>query len=679
MFVLNEMQRKAVEHDGHALLIVAGAGTGKTTTLAARLARLIDKGADPARLLLLTFSRRAAHELDRPRRSPRRPERGGPGVGRHVPRRRPPPAATTRRVRRPAARLHRARRRRRRRPHGPGARRPRASARGERRFPRKDTLQSIYSRVANAQEPLSDTLANVLPVVPRRPRRRCAKCSPSTPRAQSARPTSSTSTTCCSTGARWRSAPPARTCSGMFDHVLVDEVQDVNTVQGDILAAHCWPRLRRDHRGRRRRAGHLRLPRRDTRCDVRLPRPFRRVPRSVTLEQNYRSIPPILTAANTMLEKAPQRLPAHAVDRPQRRPSAPPHSLRRRSNPGQRDLRRGARTAREQGVRAARPGRAVPHRPPQRRPRDRTRPAQHPVREVRRPQVPRDRARQGHARPAAHPRQPHRRAGVAPRVRSARRGRPGWARRIADDLGVTARTDTALKNVPRAGRRSAARRGRRTLIYCCKQCLGDCIGPPDPPPATQIERLLPFLDVAFERAYPYNATSRKGDVEAMVSMAGPHKTRGAFLADLAVDPPASTSDLAGPPHLDDDWLVLSTIHSAKGGEWQSRVRDARGRRQHPLRHGAGRARRRRRGTPPALRRHDESPRLAHHHLSAALLPPPPRQATTPTVGPTERDSSPAWPRCSTSRRVERPVTIAEFAPVDGPTQVAVSLHESLGA
>ena len=52
-------------------------------------------------------------------------------------------------------------------------------------------------------------------------------------------------------------------------------------------------------------------------------------------------------------------------------------------------------------------------------------------------------------------------------------------------------------------------------------------------------------------------------------MAGAHKTRGAFLADLAVDPPASTSDLAGPPHLDDDWLVLSTIHSAKGGEWQS--------------------------------------------------------------------------------------------------------------
>ena len=51
-------------------------------------------------------------------------------------------------------------------------------------------------------------------------------------------------------------------------------------------------------------------------------------------------------------------------------------------------------------------------------------------------------------------------------------------------------------------------------------------------------------------------------------MAGEHRDRTRFLADLTVDPPASTSDLAGPPHLDDDYLILSTIHSAKGGEWQ---------------------------------------------------------------------------------------------------------------
>ncbi|MEO0086273.1 MAG: 3'-5' exonuclease, partial [candidate division WOR-3 bacterium] len=45
------------------------------------------------------------------------------------------------------------------------------------------------------------------------------------------------------------------------------------------------------------------------------------------------------------------------------------------------------------------------------------------------------------------------------------------------------------------------------------------------------------------------------------------ETRADFLADLTLDPPDSTADLAGPPHKDEDWLVLSTMHSAKGCEW----------------------------------------------------------------------------------------------------------------
>src|SRR5262245_52159716 len=70
---LNEAQRDAVLHgvdhgdagqgDARPLLIVAGAGSGKTSTLAHRVACLIAKGADPQRLLLLTFSRRAAQEM----------------------------------------------------------------------------------------------------------------------------------------------------------------------------------------------------------------------------------------------------------------------------------------------------------------------------------------------------------------------------------------------------------------------------------------------------------------------------------------------------------------------------------------------------------------------------------------------------------------------------------------
>src|SRR5439155_557086 len=46
-----------------------------------------------------------------------------------------------------------------------------------------------------------------------------------------------------------------------------------------------------------------------------------------------------------------------------------------------------------------------------------------------------------------------------------------------------------------------------------------------------------------------------------------YESRGRFLAELTLDPPASTADLAGAPLLDEDYLILSTIHSAKGLEW----------------------------------------------------------------------------------------------------------------
>ena len=68
---LNAQQRRAVEHGGSELaeagplLMIAGAGSGKTNTLAHRVAHLIVNGADPRRMLLLTFSRRAAAEMSR--------------------------------------------------------------------------------------------------------------------------------------------------------------------------------------------------------------------------------------------------------------------------------------------------------------------------------------------------------------------------------------------------------------------------------------------------------------------------------------------------------------------------------------------------------------------------------------------------------------------------------------
>src|ERR1700719_828530 len=68
---LNPDQRRAVEHgigadaDRSALLVIAGAGSGKTSTLAHRVAHLVVNGSDPRRILLMTFSRRAAADMTR--------------------------------------------------------------------------------------------------------------------------------------------------------------------------------------------------------------------------------------------------------------------------------------------------------------------------------------------------------------------------------------------------------------------------------------------------------------------------------------------------------------------------------------------------------------------------------------------------------------------------------------
>jgi DNA helicase-2/ATP-dependent DNA helicase PcrA len=59
------------------------------------------------------------------------------------------------------------------------------------------------------------------------------------------------------------------------------------------------------------------------------------------------------------------------------------------------------------------------------------------------------------------------------------------------------------------------------------------------------------------------------DLDALVAAAGQSPDLARFVADLVLDPPASSSDLAGPGSLDEDWLVLSTVHSAKGLEWRS--------------------------------------------------------------------------------------------------------------
>ncbi len=100
--------------------------------------------------------------------------------------------------------------------------------------------------------------------------------------------------------------------------------------------------------------------------------------------------------------------------------------------------------------------------------------------------------------------------------------------------------------------------------------LTDCRGSAssEPGPAEQIERLIPFCALVFDRSYD-DSGARLADLQHLAGLASEYGTRSRFLTEITLDPPASTSDLAGPPHLDDDYLILSTIHSAKGGEWRT--------------------------------------------------------------------------------------------------------------
>jgi DNA helicase-2/ATP-dependent DNA helicase PcrA len=84
----------------------------------------------------------------------------------------------------------------------------------------------------------------------------------------------------------------------------------------------------------------------------------------------------------------------------------------------------------------------------------------------------------------------------------------------------------------------------------------------------QAERLRDALAPLIKARYPDGAI-RLLDLDQLVGAAREASDLGHFAAELALDPPQSSADLAGPPHLDEDYLVLSTIHSAKGLEWDA--------------------------------------------------------------------------------------------------------------
>jgi len=85
---------------------------------------------------------------------------------------------------------------------------------------------------------------------------------------------------------------------------------------------------------------------------------------------------------------------------------------------------------------------------------------------------------------------------------------------------------------------------------------------------TEIDRVRRWYDPLAEQRYD-NVAMRLGDLTQLGSIAGHHRSRSGFLTELTLDPPEATGAEAGPPLKDEDWLVLSTIHSAKGQEWRA--------------------------------------------------------------------------------------------------------------
>ena len=344
--------------------------------------------------------------------------------------------------------------------------------------------------------------------------------------------------------------------AGRFDHLLVDEYQDTNALQGAIVL-----RLRPLGRGLTVVGDDAQAIYSFRAATVRnildFPAAFDPPAHVVTLERNYRSSGAILAAANATMALAPERFAKTLrTDRPHGPLPAlvtvADDSTRRASlRPECSPIARRARRSRRRRCCFA---------PPTTAPRSNSNSLAATCRSSnRRPEVPRRRACQGRRRAHALCRKSTRsRRGLSRRAAHARRRakgcrdhcrRGGGRRRLRDDVGAIDASESAerLSRLRRPHAKNASRSA--------------------PWPA-EIADAVAWLGPLMETRYD-DARIRMGDLEALERIAASFPSRERFLSELALDPPDATSDEAGPPLRDEDFLILSTIHSAKGQEWRS--------------------------------------------------------------------------------------------------------------
>ncbi len=560
---LNDAQRAAVEHGDGPLLVVAGAGSGKTRTLAARVAGLISRGVPAERVLLLTFTRRAAEEMTR---------RAGAMV----------PSRSAGRV--TGGTFHSVANRLLRR-HAPAVglddgftvldqgdteslfgvvRGDLGLAEGSSRFPRKETLAAVYSRTVNEQEKLDVVVRERFPW--------CGEQVDGMRRAF----------------AEYRSrkrehnvldyddlllywwalldSPAGDTVRSLFDHVLVDEFQDTNALQGSILARLCGPE------------GSLTVVGDDAQAiysfraasieNIRTFAEAYPAATVVTLEENYRSTPQILAAANAVIAGSAELYPK--VLRPTRPDGPLPQLVTAVDEAAQADFVCDTVLAhREAGIPLN--DQAVLFRA-----------AHHSAGlevELSRRNIPFVKFGGLKFLEAAHVKD----LLALLRILDNPRDELAWHRALEAVPGVG--PATARRLLAMCAEWSADEGCDRLTAFCqispavgaeaaeplaeLQAALRDARGTPlsEPAPAEQIDRLLGFCRMVFARNYD-DAAVRIADVEQLAHLAGRYRTRSRFITELTLDPPASTTEV-GPPLLDDEYLVLSTVHSAKGGEWRA--------------------------------------------------------------------------------------------------------------
>jgi DNA helicase-2/ATP-dependent DNA helicase PcrA len=557
---LNPEQRVAATHPTGPLLILAGAGTGKTTTLCARVAWLVAEGVAPERIMLLTFTRRAAREmLQRTRALVPMPAGSGGVLG-----------GTFHSVAHRFLRLHASAL-----DLTPGfgvldagdaadlidlMREEHGHAQGERRFPKKSTLLDIYSRTVNAQQPLSAVVAESFPWCEEHCEAMAALFKSYTARKRALGVVDLDDLLL-----YWRALAGDEvigpTMGDAFDHLLIDEYQDVNRLQVDIVRA-----LRKERRDvtavgddfqaiygwRAASAEHI------------LEFPTHFVDTAVvTLERNYRSTQPILDTANALAAQARRafRKQLHAEREDGARPEL---SFCRDEAAQATDVCERVLEAREQGMELRE--QAVLSR------------TSHDTDllelELSRRRIPY--VKYGGLRylEAAHVKDFIALLRLADnpgdeiswfRVLQLVEGvGPATARRALEAL-MAAAGDNRLSSWPSARERLPAH--ARPPADAVAAALRDTRGQTSA--GARAERLRDALAPLIESRYPDGAV-RLQDLEQLVAAARQSGTDlRHFVGELVLDPPQSSADLAGAPHLDEDYLVLSTIHSAKGLEWQA--------------------------------------------------------------------------------------------------------------